>query len=1111
MSACPACGHENRAEARFCDACGAPLAAQPAAPVREERKTVTVLFADLVGFTSRAEQLDPEDVRRLLQPYYARLRAELERHGGTVEKFIGDAVMALFGAPIAHEDDPERAVRAAIAIRDALAEDESPLQVRIAVNTGEALVALGARPSEGEGMASGDVVNTAARMQSAAPVNGILVGESTYRATNQEIVYREAEPIQAKGKSEPVPVWQAVSARSRFGLDVELQTRTPLVGRERELGFLTDALERARREHEPQLVTLVGVPGIGKSRLVSELYQVVDRDPELILWRQGRSLPYGDGLSYWALAEIVKAQAGITENDPQDAAAQKLRETIEAAMLGSDEIDWVEQHLRALVGLGTETETSGDNRTEAHSAWRRFFEALAEQRALVLVFEDLHWADDGLLDFVDYLADWASAVPLLLVCMARPELLDRRPGWGGGKRNAATQTIGALSREDTARLLADLLEQTLLPAEIHAAVLERAEGNPLYAEEYVRMLRDRGLLHREEGTSTWQLSGAEDLPLPETVQGMIAARLDALSAEEKELVQDAAVVGKVFWPGALAAMSGRDAQAIEEGLHALDRKEFIRRERTSVVAGERQYAFLHVLVRDVAYAQIPRAPRVDKHRLTAEWIASLAGDRSEDRAEMLAHHYLEALELAEAAGVDATSLAEPARQALAEAGERALALNAASAALRYSEKAIELSEPGDPLVPSLLHRAVRAKWLMDDYDVELAERARDAAIEAGDLELASTAASTLAELLWVKLEHDGALAAAGQAVALLADQADSPVKARVRAAHGRMLVLGGETDRGIELAELALRTAEELGLDDVASHALNTLGMAKTFAGDESGIVEMERSVELALRTNSPDLIHRAYNNLANLMWRLGRLDEASEDLRLGRASAERFGNLNGLRWLDGVEAVAVDLRGDWIEARARADAYLARSESDPYYLDTSVLFLRAKIQIAQDDMEGALRDSTRGLELARAAKDPQVLHQALTVHAWVVLELGRREEADALLDALLVGRPSLGDVYIRELGFVMWHAGRGAEFVEAAKQAVPSAWLEAGVATAEGRFEDAARIYAEIGALGDEATVRLAGAEAAAAEGRRDEAERQSQLALPFFRRMGATAYVRR
>ncbi|MGZ4398359.1 MAG: AAA family ATPase, partial [Gaiellaceae bacterium] len=491
-----------------------------------------MLFADLVGFTSKAEQLDPEDVRATLSPYYARLRKEIERHGGTVEKFIGDAVMALFGAPVAHEDDPERAVRAALAIREAIRElnETNPaleLQVRIAVTTGEALIALGARPSEGEGMASGDVVNTAARLQVAAPVDGVLVSETTHRATSTVIDYREAEPVTAKGKSDPIVVWEALAARSRFGLDLEQSARTALVGRDREVGFLTEALERCRRELEPQLITLAGVPGIGKSRLVSELFQLVDRDEELIWWRQGRSLPYGEGLSYWALGEIVKAHAGILESDPLDAAETKLAVMLDDVFADEAERRWVGELLRTLVGLSSAGESSGDRRNQAFTAWRRLLEALAEQRPLVLVFEDLHWADDGLLDFVDYLADWASGVPLLVVCTARPELLERRPGWGGGKRNASTVSISPLSEEETARLLGSLLEQTLLPAEIQSRVLARAGGNPLYAEEYVRMLQDRGFL--VHGPKGWRLDAEGELPLPETVQGMVAARLDALS------------------------------------------------------------------------------------------------------------------------------------------------------------------------------------------------------------------------------------------------------------------------------------------------------------------------------------------------------------------------------------------------------------------------------------------------------------------------------------------------------------------------------------------------------------------------------------------------------
>jgi class 3 adenylate cyclase len=620
---------------------------------RRERKVVTVLFADLVGFTARAEQLDPEDVEAILRPYHERLRAELERFGGTVEKFIGDAVMALFGAPVAHEDDPERAVRAALAIRD-WAREEDAVQVRIAVNTGEALINLGARPEAGEGMAAGDVVNTTARLQSAAPVNGVLVGETTYRATSQAIEFRELDAVEAKGKVEPLAVWEAVEPRARVGTEV-VSAVAALVGRSRELDQLLDSFERAEQESSLQLVTLVGVPGIGKSRLVLELSTILDERLDLVYWRHGRSLPYGEGVTFWALSEIVKAQAGILESDSADEASDKLGEML-AEIVEPAEVAWLETRLGPLVGLSAETETDlgGDRRTESFAAWRRFFEALAAKRPLVLVFEDVHWADDDLLDFVDELADWVEGVPLLVLCTARPELLDRRPGWGGGKRNALTISLSPLGDDDTARLIANLLDRAVLDADTQAALLARAGGNPLYAEQFVRMAGERGVAHHE---------------LPETVQGIIAARLDLLPAEEKSLLQDAAVLGKVFWAGALESIGSVSRGQVEDRLRALARKEFVRRELRSTIADETEYAFGHLLVRDVAYGQVPRASRAEKHRLVAEWIESLATDRSDDRAEMLANHYLSALELASAAGMQTEALGR-ARAVCAQRGRR---------------------------------------------------------------------------------------------------------------------------------------------------------------------------------------------------------------------------------------------------------------------------------------------------------------------------------------------------------------------------------------------------------------------------------------------------------
>ncbi|HEU4999169.1 MAG TPA: AAA family ATPase, partial [Lapillicoccus sp.] len=544
-------------------------------PARRERKVVTVLFADLVGFTARSESLDPEDVEAILRPYHERLRAELEQRGGTVEKFVGDAVMAVFGAPVVHEDDPERAVRAALAICDGVIEDGT-LEVRVAVNSGEALVNVDARPELGEAMVAGDVVNTASRLQNAAPVNGILVGEATYRATRQVIDYRSHEPVDAKGKAAPVVVWEVAEARARIGADVA-DPPTPLVGRERERALLLSTFERARTESSTQLVTIAGVPGIGKSRLVGELFTELDHEADLTNWRRGRSLPYGEGGALWAFGDMVKAQAGIRESDAAVDAERKLHDAVVAAVAG-DDVEWVEQRLRPLVGLSGETA----GRDESFGAWRRFVEALAEQRPTVLLFEDVHWANDELLDFIDELVGWVTDVPLLVVATARPELFDRRPDWGGGKRNALTISLPPLADPDTARLLSALLDRNLLPAEQQADLLTRTGGNPLYAEQFARMFLERG----ETGG-----------PLPETVQGIITARLDALPPPEKALLLDAAVLGRTFWRGAL------DGDDLDRHLNALQRKEFIRRERRSAVSGESEYAFAHLLIRDVAYAQ----------------------------------------------------------------------------------------------------------------------------------------------------------------------------------------------------------------------------------------------------------------------------------------------------------------------------------------------------------------------------------------------------------------------------------------------------------------------------------------------------------------------------
>jgi class 3 adenylate cyclase/tetratricopeptide (TPR) repeat protein len=1101
---CPECGEVVAPGLAYCTACGTELAApEPAVSMREERKVVTVLFADIVGSTSRAERHDPEDVRRLLDSFHTRLKAEIERYGGTVEKYIGDAVMALFGAPRAHEDDPERALRAALGIREAIGELNAAdpslgLQVRVGVTTGEAAVRVGARPERGESMAAGDVVNTGARLQAAASVGGILVDEPTYRSARSVIDFRASAPVEARGKSEPVVVWEALGARTRLGVDIAFRGGADIVGREAELHLLREALARAQRERTPQLVTVVGIPGIGKSRLLFELYSVLHADPSLLItWRQGRSLPYGEGVSFWALGEIVKAQAGILESDPAEDAAGKLRLQVETFLPEATEADWVLEHLRPLVGLGADPATG--RREEAFAAWRRFFESMAEQRPLVLVFEDAHWADDDLLDFVDHLVDWTMGVPLLVLCTARPELLERRTGWGGGKRSAVTVSLSPLSEGETDRLVSALLDRRLLPESRRRALLARAGGNPLYAEEYARMLA--------------QQANGDELPLPDSVQGIIAARLDTLSEEEKTAVQEAAVVGKVFWVGSLALLGARDRDEAEDLLLALERKEFVRRERRSSVAGETAYVFRHVLVRDVAYAQIPRPRRAQLHRLAAEWIASVAADRPEDLADLVAHHYRSALQFARASRQDVGDLAEHARLALREAGDRAASLNAFPAAARLYEAALELWPNDDPERPYLLYRYGVALH----YGGGAAEALQDAAAElldAGEREHAAEAYTVLAEAFWLQGRRAEAIEHLEGATALLADARPSRAKVLVLANLARFRMAADEAEEAVRVGFAALTMADELGLPELSASALNTLGVTRVGMGDRGGLVDLERAVALSERLNSAEVV-RAYNNLASTLTALGELDRAHRLYGQARGAAKRFGLVGPLRWLEVEEMDEQFTRGRWDDALAVAERALEEAGTFvPHLREVDAYVIRAAVRLARGDAAGALGDSAAAVDFARGPQDPQILFPALACRARVLVETDHEDEArvqvDELLDRWRASPASLVTRWVADLAPVAVAVGQADALAETTRGALLSTgWLEAAIAFAAGDPQRAAGLYAEIGSLPDEAWARLCAAQTLASAGRRGEAEGQLHLALDFFRRVGAAAYV--
>jgi class 3 adenylate cyclase/tetratricopeptide (TPR) repeat protein len=1055
---------------------------------RRERKIVSVLFADLVGFTSRAETLDPEDVEAILRPFHDRLRSELEQRGGTVEKFIGDAVMAVFGAPVAHEDDPERAVRAALAIRDWIREEEE-LEVRIAVNTGEALVSLEQSPGGERGLVAGDVVNTASRLQTAAPVNGILVGESTYNATSRVIEYRELPPVEAKGKSQPVPVWEVIEARSRFGADVTHKPKAPLVGRDRELGLLVSTLARAQHERAPQLVTVVGVPGIGKSRLVHELFSEIDTRPELIYWRQGRCLPYGDGVAFWALGEIVKAHAGILEGEPDERAAEKLRAVVEEAVPEQADADWVLRELKPLVGL-SEGET-GDSRTESFAAWRRFFEGLAELDPLVLVVDDLHWADEGLLDFLDHLIDWATDVPILVVATARPELLTRRPGWGGGKPNATTISLSPLTEAETATLVHGLLDRAVLPAEVQAGLLERAGGNPLYAEEFARIALERNAL-----------GGAETLPLPESVQGLIAARLDALSEEEKALVQDASVLGKVFWLDAVARLTAVARERAEELLHGLARKQFVQRERRSSLEGDTQYAFMHALVRDVAYSQIPRADRTEKHRRAAVWIESLG--RAEDYAELRAHHYVSALETLPT-GADAPELRRAARLALREAGDRAASLNAYEAAVRDYERALELWPEDVPERARVLLSLAEQRFRAEIWDERDAAVARDALLAAGDEAGAAVAEILRSEVLWLLGRGEDVLASQERAAGLAESLPVSAAKARVYAGLFRLHWLANRDDPAVTFGDEALAMADELGLREVRAQILSVRGGWQVMNGDRGGLALIEESIALFEQLNSADA-QRPYNNLADTHYNYGDLDKAAAAVERMKQAWKRFAGVDWLRWAEGQEIRLAYVAGRWDEAVEIADRWIAdAARRGGHYLEAGFRYHRGRIRLARGDRTGAVEDGETALELGRVGRDPQLVIPSLAFLSrvrWELGEDGAEELALELVERCRGLELNMAHDWFPEVAVVLAGLDRRKEIEATAEESsAPTLWRDAGLAIGRGDLQAAAELFGRMGARSFEAeTIVLA-----AQDGLRADLPK----AIEFFREVGAPAYL--
>lgn len=777
---------------------------------KEERKVVSVLFCDLVGFTAAAEEADPEDVRGWLAPYHELLKATVERFGGTVEKFAGDAILAVFGAPVSHEDDAERAIRAGLAILEELPGLPTEMRVRIGINTGEALVDVAARPEAGEAFVTGTVVNAAARLQSSAPVGAVVVGEATYRATARVFDYTQLEPVTAKGLSTPLNRWQAGTPRGRFGAEVTRNLAAPLVGRERDLLLLRTAFDKAAEESVPQFVTVAGEPGIGKSRLVAELARQLEQRTDPVTWRESRCLPYGDS-SFRQLTEIVNQHAGILDTDAPDTVATKL----DAVLPDGPDTTWMRSRILPLLNLGTAASQPGaqPDYAESFEAWRLLVESFTGTGPAVVVVEDLHWADDALLSFVDHLADRAADLPLLIIGTARPELLERHSPPSRG----LTINLSRLSGPETDRLVTAALAGRELPGDTRAAMVERSGGNPLYAEELARMLGESG----HAGTD-----------LPEGIAAIIAARLDALAPRTKAVLADASVVGAIFWAEAVAAVGGTSTDDVIALLHELTRKELVRPLRNSSMEGRHEYAFRHVLVREVAYGQLPRAVRAARHVAVADWLEGQHG-----APDMLAYHLGTAYDLARATGDPrAAALAPRAREYLLHAAERAMHLDA-NQATALLDRARALTGPDDPDRGDVLALWAWGAFLIGRQD-EAQHGFRDAIVAyetAGDtfgaaraLRWSSYGLSRLGDIVDIR----------ARVVRMLEPLGPSQELVHALASQASIASAAGDRHESLRIADLAIQLAAEQGYE-VPCRAVEARGLSRLGIGDTGGMTDL--------------------------------------------------------------------------------------------------------------------------------------------------------------------------------------------------------------------------------------------------------------------------------
>ena len=1023
---CPTCGASNLPGERFCGECGqalgpalsaaAPAApAVPAAPVAPsgplgradsaaagvtgpepepgsggrpaERRLVSILFADLVGFTTLSENRDAEETRELLETYFAAARAVVVRYGGTIEKFIGDAVMAVWGIPTVHEDDAERAVRAGLELIDAVAglRDRtriSDLAARAAVLTGEAAVTIAARD---QALVAGDLVNSAARLQGVAAPGTVLVGAATERSARDAIVFEPAGDHAVKGKSLPLAAWRAMRVvAGRRGVGRSDRLEAPFVGRSAEIRALKDALSAAGQERRARYVAITGQAGIGKSRLAWELEKYVDGLVEPVYWHRGRSPAYGEGIAFWALAEMVRSRAGILETDSPTESTGKLAAVLATHLLDGEDRRWVEPHLRVLLGLD---QAVGGDRNEQFAAWRRFFEAISDRGTVALVFEDLQWADDGVLDFIDSLFDWSRNHPILVVVLARSELVERRPTLGTGSRNVVALHLEPLAAAEMRELLNGLAPD-LSPA-ISTAVVARAEGIPLYAIELVRMLRD--------GEADVRAVDSARLAIPPSLQALVAARLDGLAAPERSLLQDAAVIGQSFTIPALAAVSGNDAASLEPILRALVRREFLSVEADPRSPERGQYAFVQSVIHETAYGTLARRDRRARHLAAARHLDSLD---DESMATVLATHYLEAYRAAPDDD-QGRAIRGQARVALRAAADRSARLHNYEQAIRDLERALELTESTAETAAIYVQQAELSEMAarLDDA-AAIAERARLAYVELDDRPRELQATALLGRIEMKRGRITEAVALFERSLADLEPSADPEIYARFAAEYARTHMVSGRHLEGASWADRALAAAGPIRLVEVIAEALDTRGVClQGLDRLDEGVALIRASVDLAAANHLSSAELRARFNLAGRRYS----DDPRDAIAILRSAVDlalRTGRRDWLIAATGFLAGTLTSQLELAEALAVVDSIA--DEDRPPEDRAGALFTRSEIAAYRGDHPAWERGIAEANAMIAGTSNDQRRWGWAAAASEVAIAEGRL--ADAIREAELIG-----------------------------------------------------------------------------------------------------------